>query len=94
MPWLSLARNHGYYYLIAAKSTESVLSDTGVTIENAPCKTFKEQSHIKGDLQNEEVKDITFLIPKHTKATVSTKHDMHVIFEEIISPPTSFEVIA
>jgi len=43
----------------------------------------KSRVYIKGDLQNEEVKDITFLIPKHTKATISTKHDMHVIFEEI-----------
>lgn len=57
-------------------------------------KLSKSRVYIKGDLQNEEVKDITFLIPKHTKATVSTKHDMHVIFEEIISPPTSLEVIA
>lgn len=57
-------------------------------------KLSKSRVYIKGELQNEEVKDITFLIPKHTKATVSTKHDMHVIFEEIISPPTSFEVIA
>ncbi len=57
-------------------------------------KLSKSRVYIKGDLQNEEVKDITFLIPKHTKATISTKHDMHVIFEEIISPPASFEVIA
>jgi hypothetical protein len=53
-------------------------------------KLSKSRVYIKADLQNEEVKDITFLIPKHTKATVFTKHDMHVIFEEIISPPTSF----
>jgi hypothetical protein len=57
-------------------------------------KLSKSRVYIKGDLQNDEVKDTTFLIPKHTKATISTKHDMHVIFEEIISPPTSFEVIA
>jgi hypothetical protein len=57
-------------------------------------KLSKSRVYIKGDLQNDKVKDITFLIPNHTKATISIKHDMHVIFEEIISPPASFEVIA